>query len=179
MITIISGTNRPQSRTRLISNQLNQLLSTKGKRKVNQVNLEDIPHEMYHDKMYNADDQHGALSKIQDDCMIPSDLWVIVTPEYNGSYSGAMKIFIDALSVRKYAETFKGKKVALVGVAAGRAGNLRGMEHLTGLLNYLGMTVYPNKLPISSIENQIDEEGKLKKETVELLENWVGGVLEF
>jgi hypothetical protein len=36
------------------------------------------------------------------------------------------------------------------------------MEHLTGLLNYLGVHVFPNKLPISSIngiivDNEVDQ----------------------
>ena len=70
-------------------------------------------------------------------------------------------MFIDALSVRKYEETFSGKVAALIGIASGRAGNLRGMEHLTGVLNFLKMHVYPDKLPISGIKEIIDNSGEL------------------
>jgi chromate reductase len=54
--------------------------------------------------------------------------------------------------------------VALLGVASGRAGNLRGMDHLTGILNYLGAIVMPDKLPISRIGELLDAEGQLNDE---------------
>lgn len=178
MITIISGTNRPNSRTRLVADAIHDMLIHTMEDEISQVNLEDVSTDMYHEEMYSADQQHSQLSAIQDEAIIPADLWVVVSPEYNGSFSGALKVFIDALSVRRYAETFRGKKVALVGVAAGRAGNLRGMEHLTGLFNYLGMTVYPDKLPISSIEKQI-EDGKLNDSSQEALTKWSDGLKKF
>lgn len=178
MIALISGTNRANSRTRLVTNAIHDLLIHKMDEEINQVNLEDLSHDMYHEDMYTAADQHSQLSDIQDTVIIPSDLWIIVSPEYNGSYAGALKLFIDALSVRKYADTFRGKKVALVGVAAGRAGNLRGMEHLTGLVNYLGMTVYPDKLPISTIEKQVDGDG-LNEVTTAALDKWLDGLSKF
>lgn len=175
MITLISGTNRKDSRTRFVTDQIHAIVKQRFERPTHQINLDELSHDIYHPAMYSADGQHSALRSVQDEAIIPADLWIIVTPEYNGSFSGAIKLFIDALSVRKYADTFKGKKVALVGVAAGRAGNLRGMEHLTGLLNYLGMTVYPNKLPISSIEKVVEGE-KLDAATTETLEKWVDGL---
>jgi len=178
MITIISGTNRPNSRTRLVADTLHDILIHKLEGEIAQVNLEDVHTDMYHEDMYNAEKQHSQLSSIQDEAIIPSDLWVVVSPEYNGSYAGALKVFVDALSVRKYADTFRGKTVALVGVAAGRAGNLRGMDHLTGLFNYLGMTVYPDKLPISSIEKQVVD-GKLNETTSEALDKWCEGLGAF
>jgi len=91
-----------------------------------------------------------------------------------------VKLFIDACSIRNYADNFKGKKAAIVGVAAGRAGNLRGMEHLTGVLNYLGTTIMPNRLPISSIGGLLDEDKKLKDEaTQKALQGFVEGVVAF
>jgi NAD(P)H-dependent FMN reductase len=49
------------------------------------------------------------------------------------------------------------KKVLLTGVSTGRAGNLRGMEHLTGCLLHMKMTVHPNRLPISLVHTLLDE----------------------
>ena len=45
------------------------------------------------------------------------------------------------------------KKVLLTGVSSGRAGNLRGMEHLTGSLLHLKMLVHHNRLPLSLISS--------------------------
>ena len=166
MILILSGTNRPKSKTRIIAQQVyDQVLSQSNGEEVVLYSLEDMPVDVLNDSMYMAANQNKVLTEIQDQLIIPATKWIIVCPEYNGSFPGILKLFIDALSIRKYAETFKGKKVALIGVSSGRAGNLRGMEHLTGLLNYLGMYVFPSKLPISSIESAMDTENNLNEET--------------
>jgi NAD(P)H-dependent FMN reductase len=104
---------------------------------------------------------------------------LIITPEYNGSFAGVLKVFIDALSVRHYNDTFNGKYVGLVGISSGRAGNLRGMEHLTGILQYLKMHVFHDKLPISRIETVVNEDGQVDDETSTLITKMLQGYLEF
>ena len=80
---------------------------------------------------------------------------LIVTPEYNGSFPGVLKAMIDNTDIEK---VWWGKKALLTGVSTGRAGNLRGMEHLTGVLQYLKMHVYHNKLPISVVNKLLNGE---------------------
>ena len=48
--------------------------------------------------------------------VLDADGLVIVVPEYNGSYPGALKLFIDML---KFPESFENKPVAFIGIAAG------------------------------------------------------------
>ena len=94
-------------------------------------------------------------------------------PEYNGSYPGILKLMIDNTDIRK---AWWHKKVLLTGVSTGRAGNLRGMDHLTGSLLYLKMIVHPNRLPISVIDrlmdgnNHFSDAGTLKAIDVQLEE---------
>ena len=78
-------------------------------------------------------------------------------PEYNGSYPGILKLMIDNTDVKK---TWWHKKVLLAGVSTGRAGNLRGMEHLTGSLLHMKMLVHPNRLPISVVDKLMDGSGR-------------------
>jgi NAD(P)H-dependent FMN reductase len=115
--------------------------------------------------MYDPAKHPAAFRAIDEQYMIDADRWIIVSPEYNGSFPGVLKLFIDAISTHKYGETFADKRALLVGVASGRAGNLRGMEHLTGLLNYLKIHVFPQKLPISSIATALSEDGTPTKDT--------------
>ena len=49
------------------------------------------------------------------------------------------------------------KKALLVGVSTGRAGNLRGLEHLTSSLMHLKINVHPNRLPVSVVHTLINE----------------------
>ncbi|MBK6784946.1 MAG: NAD(P)H-dependent oxidoreductase [Saprospiraceae bacterium] len=43
--------------------------------------------------------------------LIPSSHWIIIAPEYNGSFPGILKLFLDVLSVKQAKETFHGKKL--------------------------------------------------------------------
>ena len=171
MITIISGTNRKNSGCLTFAMKYREILQRMTEQPVRVLALEEIPHDWCHPDMYNKGGQSASLVRIQDEYMLPADKFVFLLPEYNGSFHGAVKLFIDACSVRKYEATFKGKKAALIGIATGRAGNLRGMDHLAGVLNHVGTIVMPNKLPISRIEDLVDSEGKITdKPTIAVLE---------
>ena len=161
-ITIISATNRYNSMTRRIAEYYYQLFSQKSGAKVHFLSLEEVPFDILNPEMYEEGGQSSELGRIQDRYFIPSEKFVFVLPEYNGGIPGIFKLFIDAISIRRYKDSFHHKKACLVGISSGRAGNLRGMEYLTGVLNYLKITVLPNKLPISQIEKLVDREGNLK-----------------
>ena len=102
--------------------------------------------------------------------MIPANHFLIVSPEYNGSIPGYLKLFIDAISVHRLKECFAGKRAALVGVASGRAGNLRGNDHLSSILHHIGCNVVPGALPISKIGSVMNDEGQLDEGTSNALE---------
>ena len=71
-------------------------------------------------------------------------------------------------------------KACLVGVSTGRAGNLRGMDDLTNILNYLKINVYHNKLPISRVDTLLDAKGNLTDtETQKVIDIQLEGFLKF
>lgn len=178
MITIIVGTNRNKSEAGKFARHYEQELVNKGQ-EVNFIHLKDITPELYHAEMYDEPLQ-TVLLDLQDKIMIPTEKFVFVIPEYNGGMPGALKLFIDALSIRLRDETFSGKKAAIVGVSAGRAGNLRGMEHLTGVLNYLNTTVLPNRQPFSAIHKIMNKSGELIDEgSSQILKNHVKQIINF
>ena len=152
--TIISGTNRPGSNTIRVAKQYLRLLEEKGIA-AKFVSLEDM----------DVNKRNGALKSLERDVLIPTTKFIFVTPEYNGSFPGVLKAMIDNTDIEK---VWWGKKALLTGVSTGRAGNLRGMEHLTGVLHYLKMYVHHNKLPISVVnkllngENHIEDMATLK-----------------
>lgn len=99
-----------------------------------------------------------AFQQIEQNIIIPTTHFIFIVPEYNGSFPGVLKMLFD--TVRTHGIWFH-KKVLLAGVATGRAGNLRGMDHLADILNYLKITVHPNRLPISGVDKLLSPEGKL------------------
>jgi chromate reductase, NAD(P)H dehydrogenase (quinone) len=156
MITIISGTNRKNSQTRIVANTYFELFKKATDAPVHLIALEDVPMDFISEHMYDADGQSKSLSDLQNEKLLPANKFFIVSPEYNGGVAGILKLFLDAVSIREYAATFKGKKAALAGVSSGRAGNLRGLDQLTGILNHLGTMVMPSTLPLSGIDKLTD-----------------------
>lgn len=150
MITIISGTNRKNSNSLKISNQYRQLLLAKGF-EAGILSLERLD-------VLNYDEN---FKKIENEVLIPSTHLIIVSPEYNGSFPGVLKMLFD--NSRSH-EIWFHKKALLTGVASGRAGNLRGMDHLADVLNFLKITVHPNKLPISMVNNLVSKQGEITDE---------------
>jgi len=178
MITLIIGTNRPNSRTHIVAKAIEQILAKKEV-SYQVVDLEQLPAAFVHTQMYDADAQHPELRKIQDERMLPADRYLFVLPEYNGTFPGILKVFIDALSVREYKKTFTGKKAALVGVATGRQGNMRGLDHLVGSLNHMGTIVMPNKLPLSKVQTFITDGVLTDEATLSVLEGQVDQLMAF
>lgn len=178
MITIIVGTNRRKSEAGNFAKKYYDLLTTQGQT-VNFLHLKDVDTSVYNPDMYDNTLHHDLL-KIQEDWLIPTNKFVFVIPEYNGGMPGALKMFVDAISINERPATFEGKKAAIVGVASGRAGNLRGMEHLTGVLNYLGTIVLPNRQPFSSIYKLLDKAGNITDDsTIEVIKKHVEQIIKF
>ena len=178
MITIIVGTNRAKSQAENFARKYHSFLKLAGET-VNFLHLKDINTSIYTPNMYDSE-LDKTLVDLQDNWLIPTNKFIFIIPEYNGGMPGALKLFIDAISIRKRPETFSKKKAAIVGVSSGRAGNLRGMEHLTGVLNYLGTVVLPNRQPFSSIHQLMDTQGNITdKNTLQVIEQHVEEIINF
>lgn len=158
MITVISGTIRPKNKTSLVAKHYVELLKKKGQ-DVEFLNIEDLPKDF----VFNNDTmgtKNPEFSKFVEKYIIPANKYVILTPEYNGSFPGAIKAFFDGVNP----DDFREKKVALVGVAAGRSGNARGMDQLVSIYNYTNMPVLPYKVTMPAIYALMNEAGVIHDE---------------
>ena len=166
MITIVSGTNRIGSNTQKIAKAYFQILNDL------QVDCKFLSLETHTVHTRNADFEH-----IEKEFLIPAQKFIFVFPEYNGSFPGILKLMIDNSDVNK---CYHHKKALLTGVATGRAGNLRGMEHLTGSLMHMKMTVHPNRLPISMVDKlNYDGDTLIDENTLALISNQIQAFLTF
>lgn len=157
MVTIISGTNRKGSISSPVARQIKNLVAEQYVKEVELLDLAELqftllPHQ------YSEDKQSPDLSLAQDQYIVPSNKLIFVVPEYNGSYPGILKLFLDAISVRDYKKTFANKDALLIGVSTGRAGNLRGLDQLDQVLQHLGVNTYPRKFPISLITQYMEKD---------------------
>lgn len=173
MITVICGTHRPKNVTQKIVDKYCALLEDKGEHP-RLFQLLELPPDFVVSDTFGK--RTEGTQAILEEKIIPADKLVIISPEYQGSYPGVLKAFFDGTPPA----IWKGKKVALVGVAAGRAGNLRGMDHLTHVLQYLRMEVFSLKIPISRVDGLLNQKGELTDtETLEVLNNQIDEFLKF
>ena len=147
MYIIISGTNRTDSYTIKVSTEYQRLLQKQG-----------IESALLSLQGLDVSERNPAFEKVERALIIPAQKVIFVAPEYNGSIPGVLKSMFDISDIKP---AWARKKALLVGVSTGRAGNLRGMEHLTGILHYLRMVVHPNKLPISVVDRLFDTSGHI------------------
>jgi len=80
---------------------------------------------------------------------------VLATPEYHGSFSSGMKLVIDNLG---FPSALAGKPVALLGVAAGKIGAIKALEHLRSVCSHVGAIVLPGPVSIANVGRAIDDE---------------------
>jgi chromate reductase, NAD(P)H dehydrogenase (quinone) len=180
MITIISGTDRKDGLTHILANHYYQMIQAKTSEKVLFFSLENLPADVFGSSMYQKDTLAPSFQDIEDTYLIPADKLLFVIPEYNGSFPGILKLFIDACSIRSKMSVFNNKKAALVGVATGRAGNIRGLEHFTSVMMFMNVTILPNLLPISAFNKMVDNENNIVDEaTLKNIEKQIDAFLKF
>jgi chromate reductase len=177
-IQIIAGTNRKDSLTMEVALTIKSLLSPHFE--TNIIELAALNGlGLVTDVMYTPQGAEQVIRTVQKEYLIPSRRWIIVSPEYNGSFPGILKLWLDMLSVSDADKTFHQKKIGLVGVSSGRAGNLRGMDHLTAVLHYLQAEVMPFKLPVSSVSKLFDQDGNPEEELILPLQDFVSKYMKF
>lgn len=151
MNLIISGTNRKRSNSLKVAKFYQKELSKRGE-EFEILSLEDLPHDITNTDLYGK--RSEAFAEIQEK-VSAAKKFVFIIPEYNGSYPGILKVFIDACA---FPASFYHKKAALVGVSTGKYGNIRGVDHFTGVCNYMRMHVLPLKIHIPLIQNELNSE---------------------
>jgi NAD(P)H-dependent FMN reductase len=96
------------------------------------------------------------------DTIIKADGLVIVSPEYNHGYPGALKAVLDLL-LKEYVH----KAVAFVGVSAGPWGGTRAIEAMVPMVRELGLAVTFSDLNFPKVQTRFDSEGRLLDQSFE------------
>lgn len=173
MITIISGTNRVGNKSIIVAKEyLNHYEKTGVEAQL--YDLKDLPTDF--SSAWTRDKQSPDFQKQVEKYFRGIPKLLLVVPEYQGTFPGILKLVFDAV----HPNDLKGKKVAMTGLGAGRAGNLRGMDHLSGAFHYLGITVFPFHLPLSKINDIIDQQGVLHDQvTIDAIHKHADGFAAF
>lgn len=173
MITLIVGTNRPGSNARKVATQIEDFYAAlKVPLKI--LDLAALPPEIFSPTAYA---QKPESFRPFSDAVLQAHGLHVVTPEYNGSFPGVLKYFIDML---KFPESFERRPVCFTGLAAGIWGALRPVEHLQAIFGYRNAYIYPERVFLSGIGNLLDANGRLTNaDLLKRLQTQVEGYVTF
>jgi chromate reductase len=172
MITIISATNRAGSSTLKLAKYYQKKLLEKGA-EAGILSLTQLPANIIETDLYGK--RSPEFQQIQD-LITATDKFIFIIPEYNGSFPGVLKVFMDACN---FPESFYEKKAALVGHSSGKYGNIRGIDHFTGVCHYMHLHIMSLKLHIPNIKTEFNADGDLfKEDTVKFTDEQITKFLE-
>lgn len=163
--TIISGSNRIESQSEKVAAEYMRILKEKG--------IETLIFSL---KNLNVLQRTAEFIELENEILIPTKKFIFIVPEYNGTFPGVLKAMIDNSDVMK---VWNHKKALLTGISTGRAGNLRGMDHLSASLHYMKMNVHYNKLCIPEIHKAMSAEGRLGEEILIRIDRQLQEFIDF
>ncbi|VVM06390.1 NAD(P)H-dependent FMN reductase [Methylacidimicrobium tartarophylax] len=173
VIAILIGTNRLGSRTRLVGAQLVRLYHELGE-EARPIDLGLLPIEVGSPRAYA--DRPAEVSRFAA-LLGEARGIVVVLPEYNGSFPGILKLFLDLLP---HPSPLEGKPICLVGAASGRFGGLRAVEQMQNHLLYRRSHPYPYSVLLSDVEMLLAKTARIEDPaTIKRLRAQAEGFLGF
>ncbi len=146
-IVIICGTNRPNSFSRQIATYYQDVLTNLDQSSLI-LDLTQLPVDFIATALYHNSGKNSQFNSLQE-ITARSGKFVFVVPEYNGSYPGVLKAFIDGLP---YPNSFTNKKAALVGLSSNMQGASSALSHLSDIFSYLGMNTLALRVKLGQIK---------------------------
>jgi NAD(P)H-dependent FMN reductase len=149
---------------------------------VTYVDLKDYPMPVYDQDWFDKNGFPDTVLQLKT-LMKESQGYLISSPEYNGSVSGALKNMIDWTSRPEPGEVplsltcFKGKIAAIMSTSPGGLGGLRGLNHLRQILEGVGTLVIPDQKAVPNASQAFDQAGHLVDESQQAAIEAIGGKL--
>ncbi len=154
-LQIISGTDRPGSNALRIAHYLRKRYNSAATH-AEIIDLQDFPLSAIQGGKYR--DEIPAVNRFVQP-LLDADGLIFVCPEYNGGYPGILKLFIDYLP---YPVSLNKKPVCFVGEANSLFGGLRAVEQLQQVAGYRNAHTLPERVFISRVKENFDEEEGIK-----------------
>ena len=172
-ITIVASTNRNDSVSKKIATLYQNMLKDKGYES-DLIDLGDLPDDFAFSALYENAGKNEKFNEFRE-LMAESHKFVFIVPEYNGSFPGVLKTFIDGL---KFPDTFTDKKCALVGISSGVQGAGLALSHLTDIFNYCGTIVLAQKPKLARIDSHFENGSITNKLYNDLLEDQIARLIK-
>jgi NAD(P)H-dependent FMN reductase len=153
-IEIISGSPRTHSVTRRVALHLKQILSNQLEHETGLIQLSEWnlpPVQTVFNSVDNTPEEFKPLAKR----IFEADAIILVTPEYNGSYSPAMKNLLDHFPKQLH------KPFGIVTASPGALGGIRASQQLLLLIPALFGIASPHMLIVPQVDKKFSPDGDL------------------
>jgi NAD(P)H-dependent FMN reductase len=153
-IAIISASPRANSVTHRVAVFLQQYFASHTDHTMDMIDVRDyeLPHlqEVWTSEENTPDEFKPLAEK-----MFRADAFIMVTPEYNGTYAPAMKVIFDQFP-KQSRKTF-----GIVTASPGSMGGMRATQQMQLLVAALFGILSPYMLVVPAVDKKFDEEGNL------------------
>ncbi|RYD56829.1 MAG: NAD(P)H-dependent oxidoreductase [Sphingobacteriales bacterium] len=173
-ITILYGAIREGRLSIRAARAVEQALLKTGKAEVTFIDIKDYNLPVMEARLKDMGNPPANLLEISA-ALEGADGIVMVTPEYNNSYSGAMKNAVDYFT-KEWAK----KPIGVVCASNGKMGGINASNLMQLLILGIGALPMPYKLLVPEIHNALDEAGKPQNEIMQKnLDKFVSELLWF
>jgi len=157
-IEIISGSPRTNSVTRRVALHLHNLLKETTDHEIGLIDMQDwdLPVlQTVFSSVENTPEQWKPLTQR----VFAADAFILVSPEYNGSYTPALKNLLDHFPKQHR------KPFGIVTASTGALGGIRATQQLLLLIPALFGIASPYLLVVPGVDKKFDKEGNLIDES--------------
>ena len=153
-IEIISGSARSHSVTKRVALHLRKWLSENTEHEIGLIDLSewDLPQLQ---KVFVSVEHTPEEFKPLSEKVFNADAFILVTPEYNGSYSPALKNLLDHFPKQHH------KPFGIVTASTGAFGGLRATQQLLLLIPALFGIASPYMLVVPQVDKKFSADGEL------------------
>ena len=157
-IEIVSGSPRQQSITYRFVLFLQKYLKEKTNHTIHIIDVRDWELSIMQQHVFYSVEKTPEVLKPLSESMFSADAFIMVTPEYNGSYTSALKNLFDHYPKQCH------KAFGIVTTSPGSMGGIRASQQMQLLINALFGIASPQLLITPFADKKFDEAGNLLDE---------------
>ncbi len=157
-IEIISGSPRKDSVTFRVALFLQKYFQQNTHHSVGIIDVRDWDVPTFLQTVWTSADKAPEVLQPLAGRMFAAEAFILVSPEYNGSYAAAMKNLLDHFPKQTR------KPFGIVTASPGAMGGIRASQQMQLLINALFGIASPYMLIVPTVQNKFDVEGNLTDE---------------
>ncbi|MEI6407810.1 MAG: NADPH-dependent FMN reductase [Bacteroidota bacterium] len=155
-ITILSASTRINRQSHRVALALQHTINAQGVHTAEVLDLAEYQFPIMEEVLHRHPNPPAGLAEFADKIR-QSDAHIFVSPEYNGSYTAALKNAVDYLKESEFSR----KVIGIASVSAGAFGGMRGALAMQQLVLAVSGFAIPQMLMVGQVVQRFDEAGNL------------------